>query len=136
MTKHTLLADKRTITGRKVKSIRIDGNIPASIFGKEVKSQNLTINAKVFQKLFAEVGESGLVYLQISGEKAEIPVIFSEVTVHPITSAFQHVSMRQVSLTEKIKAPVKIEITGKSPAIADGLGVLVQQSDEIEIEAS
>jgi len=135
MTKHTLKAQKRDILGRKVKNLRLQGLIPASLFGKEIKSQNLTLDSKEFSKTYSQVGESGLIYLLLDSSKSETPVIFSEVTRNPLTDEFLHVSLRQVNLTEKITAPVKIEIIGKSPAVTEGLGVMVQQADELEIEA-
>jgi len=135
MIKHTFKAEKRELLGRKVNVLRRKGLIPASLFGKEVKSQNISLPVKEFIKIYALVGESGLVYLTIGEGKTETPVIFSEVARHPVSDDVLHVSLRQVSLSEKIKAPVKVELTGKSPAVTDGLGVLVQQTDEIEVEA-
>ena len=135
MIKHSLKAEVRTQLGRKAKTLRTQGLIPASIFGKDISSQNLSLNAKDFAKIYAQVGESGLVYLQVADSKTETSVICSEVVIHPVTDQILHVSLRHVSLTEKINAPVKLELSGKSPAVTDGLGVLVQQIDEIEIEA-
>jgi large subunit ribosomal protein L25 len=135
MTKHTLAALPRKVSGRKVKTIRRENQIPANVFGKRVKSQNLQVETKTFLKLYQQAGESTLVYLKIQGEKEELPTMISDVQFHPLSSLPLHVSFHQVDLKEKVTAPIKIKLVGESLAVKDSLGVLVQQLDEIEVEA-
>ena len=61
MDKVTLTASKRTVLGRKVKTLRKQGSIPANIFGKKVKSQAVQVVEKEFSGVFSKVGETGLV---------------------------------------------------------------------------
>lgn len=129
MTKHILKAEPRKITGRKIKSLRAQGLIPANVFGKDLKSHSLQIKAADFIKLYKEVGESTLIYLD------DRPVMIHEVAVHPVTDQILHVDFHQVNLKEKTTAPVAIKLTGESPAEKDKQGILVQQLDELEIEA-
>lgn len=129
MTKHILKAELRKIIGRKVKSLRAQGLIPANVFGKDLKSHSLQIKAADFTKLYKEVGESTLIYLD------DRPVMIHEVAVHPVTDQILHVDFHQVNLKEKTTAPVAIKLTGESPAEKDKQGILVQQLGELEIEA-
>jgi len=135
MSKHTLSADIRKLTGRKVKSIRRQGLTPANIFGKNIKSQSLQISTPEFLKLRKETGESTLIYLDITGEKEPRPVMVHEVTVDPVTDHVLHVDFHQVDLKEKTTAPVAVKLTGESPAEKEKLGILVQQLHEVEVEA-
>ncbi|MEK7163670.1 MAG: 50S ribosomal protein L25 [Patescibacteria group bacterium] len=135
MIKHTLKADLRKILGRKVKSLRKQGLIPAVVYGKKTKTVNLQIEAKVFGKLHSQVGESALVYLQIEGEKEERPVLIRQVTLHAVSDTILHVDFHQVDLHEKVTASVPIKMVGESPAEKEKLGILVQQLREIEVEA-
>lgn len=135
MTKHVLTVLSRKISGRKVKKIRHENQIPANVFGKKVTSRNLQVEAKTFLKLYKEVGESTLVYLNIQGEKEELPTMINDVQLHPLTGLPLHISFHQVDLKEKVTAPIKIKLVGDSLAVKDSLGVLVQQLDEIEVEA-
>ena len=135
MTKRTLTALPRKISGRRVKKLRHENQIPANVFGKKFKSQNLQVDSKVFLKLYNQTGESTLVYLNIQGEKEELPIMISDVQLHPLTGLPLHVSFHHVDLKEKITAPIKIKLVGESLAVKDSLGVLVQQLDEIEVEA-
>lgn len=134
MTKHTFPVEPRQMTGRKVKSLRKQGVVPGSIFGKNLESKNIQLNEKAFSKLRSTVGESALLYL-VTPDKSEHPVIVRDVASHPVTGQLQHVSFNQVSLREKVTAPVTIKLEGESPADRDKLGILVQQLDEVEVEA-
>lgn len=85
--------------------------------------------------LVKKTGESSLIYLQIEGEKSDRPVMVSQITSHPVTGDLLHVSFHQVDLKEKVVASVALKIVGESPAEKDKLGILVQQLDELVIEA-
>lgn len=135
MTKHQLKADNRTVSGRAVKHLRAKGFTPANIFGKKVASLAIQINTKDFSKLFTQVGESTLIYLEVAGEKESRPVLVREVMNHPVTGLCLHVSFNQVDLKEKVTAPVSIELVGEAPAETNHLGILVQQLNEVEVEA-
>lgn len=135
MSKHTLNAQKRIVYGRKVKAIRSQGLVSASVYGKKTPTLSLQLSAKDFLKLFTQVGESTLIYLNVESEKEPRPVLVSETTYHPVTQSLINVSFHQVDLKEKVTAPVSIVMAGESPAVKDKLGILVQQLDEVEIEA-
>lgn len=133
--KHILSANPRKITGRKIKSLRSQGFIPANVFGKDLKSQSLQVKAADFSKLYKEVGESTLIYLSIVGEKEDRPVMVHDVALHPVTDQILHIDFHQVNLKEKTTAQVEIKLTGESPAEKEKMGILVQQLSELEIEA-
>lgn len=135
MTKHTLIAQPRTITGRAVKKLRVQGLVPANIFSKSIDSQNIQLSPRDFVRLRREIGESTLIYLEVAGEKTDRPVIVREVTTHPVTDQLLHIAFNQVSLKEKVTAPVSLEVTGTAPAEKDGLGILVQHLQVLDIEA-
>lgn len=135
MSKHTFKAEVRTITGRKVKALRMKGLIPAVVYGKEAKTANLQISAKEFNKLHSQAGESTLVYLQVEGEKEDRPVLIRQVVNDAVNESVLHVDFHQVNLKEKVKAAVPLKLIGESPAEKDKLGILVQQLTEVEVEA-
>lgn len=133
MKKHTLKAEKRTILGRKVKSLRAQGLIPANLFGKKITSLAVTVNQSDFHKVHQEVGETGLVDLLVG--KIAKPVLISNLQLDPVSGSVLHVDFHQVDLKEKVTAPVPVELIGESPAEKQGLGNVVQQINEIEVEA-
>ncbi|MCL4397939.1 50S ribosomal protein L25 [Patescibacteria group bacterium] len=123
----------RSLIGKKVKSLRRDGLVPATVYGKEVKSQSLAVPVKEFAKVFAQAGETGLVELKF--DKTTLPTLISEVQIHPLNRQLLHVQFHAVKLTEKIKANVPLELVGESPAVTSNIGLLLQTLNEIEVEA-
>lgn len=133
--KHNFTVAPRQLLGRRVKKLRRENLTPANLFGKNLPSLNLQVDTKKFLDLHREVGESTLVYLTLENETSPRPVFIRAVTFHPVTHQLLHVDFHQVNLNEKITAPVPVKLVGEAPAERDKLGILVQQADEVEIEA-
>jgi len=161
VSKRNLAVSKRKVLGRKVKALRTEGVLPANIYGKKTKSLSVQGNLGEIKKTFSQVGETGLVDLQVEGEKelGEIkktfsqvgetglvdlqvegekevrPVLFSNPQTDPVSDQLLHLDFYQVDLTQKVSADIPVEISGKSPAVERSEGVLVQILNEIEVEA-
>ena len=133
MSKNTLKAEKRKIFGRKIKSLRREGILPANIYGKKVKSLAIQFPQKGFNEVYKEIGETGILEIMIGKEKK--PVLVHNVQVDPVTDVPLHVDFLQINLKEKVTADVPIELIGESPAEKRGLGTVVQYLNEIEVEA-
>jgi len=69
MDKQILKVEVRKVTGRKVKNLRNEGVLPGNIYGKKVKSLSVQVPLKDFEKVYKEVGETGLVTLVIGKEE-------------------------------------------------------------------
>lgn len=124
-----LKSEKRELFGRKVSRLRKEAKIPANIFGKKVKSEAITVDSKEFSEVFEKAGETQII--DLNGK----PVLVSNLQTDPVSGDYLHVDFRQVDLTEKIKADVPIELTGESPAEKLNLGIVVQQLNELDVEA-
>ena len=131
--KPTLKADKRKLQGRKVKRLRKEGILPANIYGKKVKSLSIQVSLKDFEKAYKEVGETGL--LQVEVENKKRPVLIHGVQIDPVTEVVLHADFHQVDLSQKVTANVPIDTMGGAPAEKQGLGTVVMQLDEVEVEA-
>ena len=130
--KHTIQAEKRSVLGRKVKNLRKQGLVPATIYGKGMDSKSVQFISKELEKLYDEVGESTLVMLVL--DKEELPILFRNPQYHPIEGNMIHIDCYKVNLKEKISAMVPLEFVGESQSVKNG-NVLVTVTDEIEIEA-
>jgi len=135
MTKITLSLEPRKITGKKVKTLRKQGIIPANIFGNKVASQAVQVKGTAFRPVYNQAGETQVVYVKVQGETEERPVMFTNVQVDPMTDETIHIDLRQVNLKEKITANVPVELVGESPAVRDLQASLIISLDEIEVEA-
>ena len=135
MDKKILNAEARTLKGRKVKKLREEGIIPANIYGKKIKSKAISIKLDEFKSIFKEVGETGLINLEIKGDKENRAVLVSNVQMNPVSDIPVHIDFHQVDLKEKVTADVPVELFGESPAEKQSLGTVVLYINNIEVEA-
>lgn len=133
MKKFTLNGQKRTELRRKVRKMRREGQIPATVYGNKVKSESLTIAASDFKHTYNEAGETGLVELSVDGKVR--PVLIHHVQRDPVKGTILHVEFHQVDLKVKVKASVPLELVGESPAAAQKLGVVLTLLATLEVEA-
>ena len=133
MKKYSITAEPREVLGRKVKQLRKSGQIPATVYGKNVKSVSIAVSGDAFAKVHKQAGETGLIELTLG--KDVRPVLINTVQLHPVTAQVLHIEFRQVDLKEKVKAHVPIELVGVAKAVTDKVGVLLTILDEVEVEA-
>ncbi len=126
---------KREILGKKVKSLRKQGLIPAELYGRDFKNIHLAVSVKDFSKVLKEAGESSVIQLSFDGEKKEsVNVLIHDVAKNPTTDEFLNVDFYQVRMDEKITTSVPLKFTGEAPAIKEKNGILIKAIQEIEIE--
>ena len=130
-----LTVAKRIAFGRQLKTIRSKGLVPANIYGKKIKSLAVSVDKDELLKVFSEAGETGIVKVIVDGEKDSRPVLMQNFQRDPVSEDILHADLRQVVLTEKITAMIPVELTGESPAVEQKLGILIQPTSEIEVEA-
>lgn len=133
MANPTLRAEGRKVLGRKVKKLRREGILPANVYGAKLKSQAVQVPLADFKKIFGEVGETGLVDLKVNGDTR--PVLVHNIQIDPVTDEPVHADFLQVDLKEKVSAQVPIEFVGSSVAEKQGVGIVVHQMSELEVEA-
>ena len=129
----TLQAEKRKILGKKIKSLRKQGLIPAILYGHKIKSTPLTINEKEFDQVYDEAGQTTLIDLKVQDEKAQ-KILIHEIQADPVSDNIIHLDLLQVKMTEKLKTEVPIETEGTAPAVTDLDGSLILNKDTVEIE--
>jgi len=129
----TLPAETRTVIGKHVKKLRREGKLPANVYGKGLESQAIQVVTKTFETIFKEVGETGLIDLQFEGKSH--PVLVKNIQLkYPLKTPL-HVDFYQVNLKEKVKTMVPLEIVGEPKAVTEKIGILLQQINEVEVEA-
>lgn len=134
MSQHSKLsATSRTVFGKKLTSLRAAGMLPANVFGNHLESTAITVNQREFEKIYEEVGETGIVDVVVD-ESPAVPTLISELSYHPVEDTIIHVDLRRVNLAEKITANVPLEFVGEAPAEKIG-AVIVETVSELEIEA-
>ena len=127
-----LKAEVRTITGKKVKSLRRIGIMPATVYGQEMTPMSIQVVDKEMEAIFNHVGESGLVELTVGSEK--MPILFRNPQYNAFSGNLMHIDCYKVNLKEKIETVVPLEFIGESASVKGG-NVLVEVINEVEVEA-
>jgi large subunit ribosomal protein L25 len=118
---------------KKANNLRAEDKITAELYGPDIKNQGLSLNYNDFAKVYNEAGESSLVNLETGGKKFN--VLITGIQVHPLTGKYIHADLRQVSMTEKIKADVELKFVGEAPAVKGLGGVFIANKSILSIEA-
>ncbi len=133
MNKLTLQAEKREVTGRKVKRLRREGKLPGNVYGSDIKSEAVTVDVKEFSHIYEKSGETSVVELNLG--KQILPVLIHNIQIDPVDSKPLHADFLKIDLKKKVTANIPLELVGESPAEKQGLGTVVSYIDEVEVEA-
>jgi large subunit ribosomal protein L25 len=127
-----LKANRRTLLGKQVKAIRREGQLPAVIYGHHIDPISIVMDLRDTAKNLGGLAPSALVTVDVEGETHR--ALVREKQRNKITGILLHVDFLAVSMKEKLRSQVYMEIVGIAPAIKDFSGVLVTGSDEVEVE--
>ena len=133
MSNISISTEERKILGKKVKSLRREGKLPANVFGKDFKSKSIQLVETEFRKVFKEAGETGVVDVKVG--KEVYPTLIHKIQLDPRTDDILHVDFHKVNLKEKIITNVPIVTEGESPAVKSGVGLILQTIKELEVES-
>ncbi len=128
-----LSAQPRHIVGKQVNALRRAGQIPIILYGKHL-AQPLPLQAeeRALHKVVVQAGRNRLIKLTIDNQAPRL-VLTREVQRNPISGRLVHVDLLQVSLTEKITTEIPLVLTGTSPAVARGEGLLIHGIESVQI---
>ncbi len=132
MDKVVLKATKRDVVGKQVNALRRSGRLPAVIYGRHTEPVNITLDAHDASQALSKVGSSSLISIDVDGK--EFPALVRERQRDYIKDRLIHVDFLAVSLTEKLRAEVRIELTGVSLAVKDSDAVLVTGLHTLSVE--
>lgn len=127
-----LIAQKRELTGKKVKTLRSAGLIPAVVYGRGEKPEIISVDRIGFEKIYADAGTSSLVDLVI--DKNRFKVLTHEPQLDPVREFPIHVDFYRVKMDEKITTEIPLEFIGESEAVEQLEGSLVTNRDNVEVE--
>jgi large subunit ribosomal protein L25 len=126
---------KRTILGKKVKTLRKAGVVPAVVYGGGGNNNTpLELDSKEFLKVFKVAGETTLIKLIIDDGKPK-NVLVHDIARHPMSGKIEHIDFYEVNMAEKITTKIPLVFVGSSLAVTDLGGVLVKAMQELEVRA-
>lgn len=133
MTRIELNAEKRDIFRKKLNKARIDGKLPAVVYGPKVKPVSIFVPFIDFKKVFKEAGESTVVDLKLDNKP--LSVLIQEVAIDPVSREPLHIDFYAAEMNKPVEANIPLEFIGISPAVKSQGGVLVKVMHQVEVEA-
>jgi large subunit ribosomal protein L25 len=115
MEKVVLKATKRDVVGKKVGALRRQGKLPAVLYGHRIETTAIMLDAREGSQTLSYLTSSSLVTIDLDGKQYLAQV--REKQRDFLKNRLVHVDFQILSLTEKMRAKVGIELTGTAPAV-------------------
>ena len=132
MEKAVVKASRRTVTGKQVGVLRRQGMLPGVLYGRHIQPTPIIMNLRDTARILSAQSASSLVTLDLDGESHA--TLVREIQRDFIRGTYLHVDFQAVSLTEKLRTKVAVELQGVSLAVKDLNGIVVAGLDELEVE--
>jgi large subunit ribosomal protein L25 len=126
-----LQAKHRKVIGKQVKALRRQGGLPAILYGS-IDPLPIILDAHETERVLHSVTSSHLITVEVDGSPHS--VLVRERQRNPLTGHLIHVDFQVVSLTEKLRASVMLDLVGDAPAVKEFSGVLVTGLESLEVE--
>ncbi len=127
-----LKAVHRDVIGKQVKALRREGKLPAVIYGHHTKPISILLDFRDASKALTGLPPSTLVRVEVDGEQYH--TLVREKQRNYILGTIIHVDFLAVSMTEKLRTSVLVELFGEAPAIKTYNAIMVEGAGELEIE--
>ena len=128
-----LQAKRREKIGKKVKALRREGGLPGIIYGGSINPIPITLDAHDASLILSGVTSSHMIAVDVDGER--LNVLVRERQREPILGSLLHIDFLAVSLTEKLRANVMVELVGDAPAVKESGFILVSGIEGLEVES-
>jgi len=125
-------AEKRTVKGKQVSQLRRAGILPGVIYGHKVDTQAIQMDRHTVSQQLSRITPTTLVTIDVTGDKIKAFVRDRQRDV--LHGQLTHLDFLAVSMTEKMRAAVSLELTGEAPVLDNPIYLLNHSLNEIEIE--
>jgi large subunit ribosomal protein L25 len=132
MEKTVLKANHRTVIGKKVGALRRQGKLPGVLYGHHIDPTPIEMDLREATRYLSGMSGSALVQIEVDGKP--FSALVREKQRDFIRGTYLHVDFQTVSLTEKLRTQVSVELTGLSPAVKDFNGFVVNGLTDLEVE--
>ena len=123
----------RTAGSRESRRIRRGGNVPAVVYGQNVESVAVSVDAHdLHVALHTEAGSNAIIALEIDGGDT-LTTMARVIDRHPFRNEYRHIDFVTVDLTETVTADVAINFEGTPGGVIEG-GVFSPRRTHVLVE--
>lgn len=131
-----VVATPRTGTFNKnhARRVRVQGLIPAVVYGAGQESVAVTVDPKVITKiLYSDAGHNTIFDLTIEGSGATKAMIVDWQN-EPIKGKLLHIDLKRIAMDKAMVVSVPVQLVGVPVGVKTSGGILSQVMHEVEIE--
>lgn len=128
MSQPTLSAEERTISGKKVKTLRKQGLVPGVVYGPALnETVQVSVEERVFSRFYQIHGHSTLIKLSSGGKNYQ--VLIRDVQVDPVRKNPLHVDFFAPNLKKEVTASIPLVLINTP----EGPGIFNPQLSELMV---
>jgi large subunit ribosomal protein L25 len=131
-----VVAKPRTGTFNKnhARRVRVQGLIPAVVYGAGQESVAVTVDPKVITKiLYSDSGHNTIFDLTIEGTGVTKAMIVDWQN-EPIKGKLLHIDLKRIAMDKAMRVSVPVQLVGVPAGVKNSGGILSQVLHEVEIE--
>ncbi len=120
---------KRTTKG-DLKKLRKEGAIPAILYSKGQKNEDLFVNAHDFRKILNETKKGRLAtsVFTLKGSKEKFSAIVKEIQYDVTSYEILHLDFEKLSEKDRVKVSVPVECVGEENCVGVKVGGILRQT--------
>jgi len=126
-------ANRRQVFGKKVGVLRREGTLPAVVYGSKIESIPISLDMREASRTLEKLSPSALVVVDVDGEQHY--TLVRDKQRNPVRGSIIHVDFQAVSLSEKVRADLNVNLIGDAPAVETFLGIVVPSLEQLSIES-
>ncbi len=126
-------ANTRNVYGKKLDTVRSNGQLPGIVYGNKKDNQSVVVDSREFNKAFMHAGYSTIVALKVGRGTSE-NVLIHDVDHDPLTNKIRHIDFFRINMNKAIRTEVPLHFIGESPAVFQQEGTLFKNIEEIQVE--
>jgi large subunit ribosomal protein L25 len=134
-TKAILKAQTRDGKGKgAARTLRRAGRVPAVLYGRELESLHLSVDAHEAELLFHSISvDNTIVDLAVEGEKKPYQTLVREIQTHPWKAHLVHIDFLRIQEGVAVDLNVPVNLIGVPVGVRLNGGVLEQVVHELEV---
>ncbi len=125
---------REPMTKGQVRRLRREGQTLLSLSEAGKETQHFTVVEKTLHDLLRRGGPSAMVELKTGSGRPALSMP-RQVQRHPVTHKILSVGMMALSARKAITAPVSVILHGEPAPVKEGVGVLDQENQTVEVKA-
>lgn len=111
--------------------LRKNGAIPGVVYGYQLDSTAISLDARAFAKVLAQMGSKGVFQLEVEGKK--VNAVLTEMQRCALKGNIEHLDFKSINMSEALEVDIPVTVVGDAIGVADG-GFLLQPHREVRVK--